>query len=536
MSLSWRGKVSTTTKVVSKKIRSFAWPELRSGQVVQFRIVGIPRRLRAAITLRRLMLRDPLYKRLRRHDPTLNGALAKRRFAIGRSRRRVVTRWVPIAGIEFSLSMNLSTFDEVRSVQQWLVKVGESTNKIRRSGTSATVDARPVVRRMKVRFEEPGAMVAALAAEGPAKIPVINHKRQMVAIEFPAGEARGEHDKYLGFLEKQYGAVVVPDTKYAWEDSWGERGLPEFGDDVAAACELDEVLEHIRAREAWKRSRGKGVAIAIVDSGINGTHPAFPAARRIGSHAFNGEDAFVDPHGHGTMCAYIAGASPVEGKNSGVAPESQLISCRTALYSTEIIAVYDFLIQQRATLKIPIVASNSWGYRSGTEPIPEDDVIEALDDAAAAGIVLVFSAGNYHQLLPTRRECGPNSIWSPKSRSTLLAVSTCDLNHQMWDYSSRGPGQVISGSCNTKPDVTAPTPANGRVLFGDGPRVLVNGWGTSGAAPQVAGLAALLLALEPALSASQIFDIIRNSSRDLGHEPTCQGAGMIDCRAAVDMI
>jgi serine protease AprX len=236
------------------------------------------------------------------------------------------------------------------------------------------------------------------------------------------------------------------------------------------------------------------------------------------------------------MCACIATAAPVSGRLGGVAPDAQLISCRTRFFSTEITDIYDFLVRQKIALGIPIVASNSWGCRTGTPPVPDPDVAEALDDAATAGIVLVFSAGNYHQLVTAPRRCGPNSIWAPKSRANLLTVATCNLDNEMWDYSSRGPGQPSAGPCNDKPDVTAPTPANGRVLYGDRYQVLQTGWGTSGAAPQAAGLAALLLSLEPGLTPPHIFDVIRKSCNNLGFEKTCQGAGLIDCRAAVDMI
>ena len=114
-----------------------------------------------------------------------------------------------------------------------------------------------------------------------------------------------------------------------------------------------------------------------------------------------------------------------------------------------------------------------------TRKLNLDSPALALDDAVAAGVVVVFSAGNYHALAggqPTA--CSPNSIWLYKSRADILAVGTCRLDKTMWDYSSRGPSQHF-GSPNTsaKPDVVAPTPRNGRILYGTGESVLANGWG-----------------------------------------------------------
>jgi subtilisin family serine protease len=64
-------------------------------------------------------------------------------------------------------------------------------------------------------------------------------------------------------------------------------------------------------------------------------------------------------------------------------------------------------------------------------------------------------------------------------------------------------------------------------------RVLLNGWGTSGACPQVAGLAALMISAEPELSRKDVFNRIRNSTTSLGFGHECQGTGLIDCEAAL---
>jgi len=58
-------------------------------------------------------------------------------------------------------------------------------------------------------------------------------------------------------------------------------------------------------------------------------------------------------------------------------------------------------------------------------------------------------------------------------------------------------------------------------------------WGTSGAGPQAAGLAALILAIKPSLSPAQIFDIIRSTCRPIAGHANCVGHGLIDCQAAV---
>jgi serine protease AprX len=67
-----------------------------------------------------------------------------------------------------------------------------------------------------------------------------------------------------------------------------------------------------------------------------------------------------------------------------------------------------------------------------------------------------------------------------------------------------------------KPDLVAPTPHGGLVAFGLEDRTFPNGWDTSGACPQVAGLAALLCTAEPSLKLEVLFTRIRIGARDLG--------------------
>jgi subtilisin family serine protease len=73
------------------------------------------------------------------------------------------------------------------------------------------------------------------------------------------------------------------------------------------------------------------------------------------------------------------------------------------------------------------------------------------------------------------------------------------------------------------------------VVWGGGYQVM-EWWGTSGACPQVAGLAALLLGVDPTLTPAQVGNIIRNSCRDIGLPKACAGAGLIDCEAAIHQV
>jgi serine protease AprX len=133
--------------------------------------------------------------------------------------------------------------------------------------------------------------------------------------------------------EKEYHAELVPDLQYSWEDSWGTIGSPEFADDGSEQASLDDVLREIRAPEAWTRSRGANVAIASVDSGINGRRLEFAVGGRLNQISFQA-DAWADDDGHGTMCACIAAASRgANGEFDGVAPEASLMSIPGFVFS-----------------------------------------------------------------------------------------------------------------------------------------------------------------------------------------------------------
>jgi serine protease AprX len=405
---------------------------------------------------------------------------------------------------------------------------------------------RETLRRFKIRFRDKEGYFAATALETEAvNVPVMNEKRAYLSLALPPAQigvlsAENELDDQLRMLE-DFGGEIVEDFQYDLE----EVDLPPFlaqAEDAPADADLDDVLEAINAPAAWERSRGTGVTIAVVDTGIDGTRQEFPAAKRVGAWQALGDTPWTDWQGHGTMCACIAaGTRAAGGAFDGVAPDAGLIACKTHFYDSELTAVYDYLIAELE--KDPsrrIVATNSFGIHTGSPPslAPGSDFPDALEEAIEKGIAVCFSAGNYHELAGgAPAACNPTSIWLYKCRQGLVTVATCDLGDTMWFYSSRGPGQDFGEQGTArKPDVTAPTPRNGRIVYGSGVKVLPDGWGTSGACPQVAGLAALLISADRSLEPRQVFDAIRRGAVTLGHGFDCEGSGRIDCEASLALI
>jgi len=388
-------------------------------------------------------------------------------------------------------------------------------------------------RRYKIRFPDLASFEAAAANEcrGLAS-PVANAKRLYRTLALPshdAGEKKSIRllDRQAEFLAAEYRAAIEIDARYDLE-----APRPIGAARAGRSASLDSVLEAIGARAAWPAGRqGGGAVIAVVDSGVDGRRRELPPWKRRGCWQVEGASPFTDPSGHGTMCAVIAaGSREAGGRFDGVAPGAGIIACRTRFFDSELTAIYDHLgALKEADPALRLIATNSFGRRGGSEPAPlAGDFPQALEEAVGRGIAIFFSAGNNHDLaggFPA--DCQPPTMWDYKLSPGIFSVGACDLEGRMWGYSSRGP----AGS--GKPDVVAPTPRNGLIAFGGEDHSFPDGWGTSGACPQAAGLAALLWSAEPSLPVEQLFERIRRGARDLGLAWACQGAGRIDCAASL---
>jgi len=307
---------------------------------------------------------------------------------------------------------------------------------------------------------------------------------------------------------------------------------------------LQDVLQSISAPTAWNKSRGKDTFIAIMDSGVCGTMKEFPDWKRAGGWSFDGSDPWTDYSGHGSMAACVAAATESDGgASNGVAPDAKLYSCKTQYLTSQLIDAYEWLIDRREEHKQPIVANNSYGSYTCNPP-EEHDVqgnkqpitinhpfVTALQQAIAAGIAVVFAAGNNHSNCSSGPPpCQPNTIWTWNSLDEVLSVGTVDQNNDLWEYSSRGPGQWTNPVA-PKPDCVAPT--YGEVMWGCGYQNMGKGWGTSGAAPLAAGLVALLASQQPGSTPADLLDRIRQTCDPHPTPHECSGHGVINCARAV---
>lgn len=312
-------------------------------------------------------------------------------------------------------------------------------------------------------------------------------------------------------------------------------------------------LEDYGFDEAWAVSQGEGVKVAVIDTGIDATHPDLVGAVTGGtdvSGAGNpaGSTGLGSNPSHGTLVATLlagrghAPAAPPtpapkktgdkdtqkdpapakEKKNSegiiGVAPKAELLAV-SAWIGPDNPAGIPIEDQIPAAIRWSVdngakVINMSLGSSSPSWPESWDD---AFLYAEQQDVVVVVAAGN--------RGVGIVQVGAPATIPGVLTVAGLDRNGEAsWDSSSEG----IS--------IGVAAPAENLVGGLPGGPDRYTGWnGTSGAAPLVAGTAALIRSAYPEMSAPEVINRIISTARDAGApgQDTLYGYGILDAGAAL---
>jgi subtilisin family serine protease len=288
----------------------------------------------------------------------------------------------------------------------------------------------------------------------------------------------------------------------------------------------------IRADRVWTDlgTKGKGVVVAIIDTGIDYRHPALggcfgAGCRVLGGYDFvNDDEDPLDDHFHGTHVAGIVGGNSDD--LIGVAPEVsflgyKVLNSKGSGSESDVIAAIERAIDPNGDGDLRDHA-DVVNLSLGGSGNADDAASTAIDNATAAGTLFAVAAGNAGQ---------PHSVDSPGTARLAVTVGATDLGDHIASFSSRGPSPKL---ISIKPDVLAP---------GIGIRSsMPNGQygslsGTSMATPHVAGVAALIRALHSDWSPARIKAQLMGSSTTIGEDVMVQGAGRIDAlRAATPQV
>ncbi len=286
---------------------------------------------------------------------------------------------------------------------------------------------------------------------------------------------------------------------------------------------LDVSVPQIGAPAAWQAGyTGAGQLVAVLDTGIDATHPDLSDAVVAERNFTEGAEDGLDHVGHGTHVASIITGSGAAsgGRYKGVAPDAHLLDGKvcTAGGCAEswILAGMQWAMDQHAK-----VVNMSLGGPDTPDVDPVEQAVDSLSQRY--GALFVVSAGNN----------GPDAqtVTSPGSADAALTVAAVDKSGQLASFSSRGPR---TGDFAMKPDIAAPgvdiTAARGRdASVGTPGNPYVTLSGTSMAAPHVTGAAAILAQEHPDWSGARLKAALMASAQPLpGIDVFGQGAGRVD--------
>jgi subtilisin family serine protease len=260
-------------------------------------------------------------------------------------------------------------------------------------------------------------------------------------------------------------------------------------------------LAKMQLPQAHVLAQGGHVLIAIVDGGVDASHPEL---RGVIADTFDAVRAGNQPHPHGTA---VAGAIAAHGRLKGSAPAARILAAQAFDRGTE---GNGFTVAKAIT----------WATDRGARVINmsfagvrDPSIEQSLRYAKQKGVILVAAAGNK----------GPLSApLFPAANPDVIAVTATDQNDRVFQLANRGKHIAVS--------------APGVELFLPG----VNGTyqeisGTSFAAAEVSGAIALLIERKPDLTHDDARRILMSTARDLGppgYDPHF-GAGLVDAYRAV---
>ncbi len=295
------------------------------------------------------------------------------------------------------------------------------------------------------------------------------------------------------------------------------------------------------------------ISVAVIDSGIDGTHPEF-TGRVVAAKSFVGGSPFRDDQGHGTFVAGEIAANPFNGEGiAGMAFNARLMIAK--------VVGADGVVSLRAE-----VAAIRWAADNGARVInlslggvrdpldPQLDTYSPLEQAAveyaySKGAVVVAAVGNGPQ--------SPATPWGfahyPASLPHVIGVSAVRQDGSVPNYSNRdavyndlaAPGAAIFSTIPTNL-VEARAGCAGEPYSDCGPFEFRDAIGTSFSTPQVSAAAALLLGQDPTLRPEQVAWLLERSADDANPSTGCAtcpagrdlftGWGTLDVESALDLL
>jgi subtilisin family serine protease len=257
-------------------------------------------------------------------------------------------------------------------------------------------------------------------------------------------------------------------------------------------------IARVKAPEAWAVTKGAGVKVVVIDTGIERSHPDLASLLKGGWNAIDKSDEYNDDNGHGTHCAGTIAALDDDKGVVGVAPAVDLYGVKVLDAGgsgtfDDVIAGMQWAVDNKMQ-----VASMSLGASRGNPALEE--AVKAMEKA---GVLLIAAAGN-----------SGGSVGYPAGYPGAVAVAASDSGDKLAYFSSRGPQVAVIAP---GVDVKSTYPGGTYDTLS----------GTSMATPHVSGLAALYFAAHPGATAAQARAALAAASSKLPTVPDIgQGSGL----------
>ena len=303
------------------------------------------------------------------------------------------------------------------------------------------------------------------------------------------------------FYETGYFANVDPAFQFNFRNSCSNDA--DFGNLWGLNNKINPDID-INICNAWSVTEGNGVNVAVLDQGIYKTHNDLNAnisSLSYDTQSGNSPSIFTSGRNHGT---HVAGTIAAEKDNNlqvvGVAPKSKIMSISHTLSLTKSISEeladgINWAVENGAH-----IINNSWGDQGGKyydnlhSPILEDAITNALSNGRnGLGTILVFASGNYSSAIDYPASFHDNALVTGAITSSGIRSS-------------------FSGHGNEL-DIVAPGSSILSTIPNQG---TASKDGTSMAAPHVAGVAALILSVNPNLTAQDVNTIIEKTAQKIG--------------------
>lgn len=263
-------------------------------------------------------------------------------------------------------------------------------------------------------------------------------------------------------------------------------------------------VQKIGAPGVWNETRGRGVRVGIIDSGVDITHPDLKDnIKEVGTVL--GSEIVTDEKGHGT---HVAGTIAALDNNIGVvgaAPNVEIYAVKAFNKSgsgniSSVVEAIDWCIERRVH-----VINMSFGFFNNSKALEK-----AIQEAYRHKITLVAASGNFML---------NNIVMYPAKYPEVIAVAASNSNDGVAWFSSGGP----------EVDVMAPGTGILSTYKGGGYKT---DSGTSMAAPHVTGTVALILS-KTRLSPAGVKEVLKTSAKDLGYSKVKQGSGLVNVPEAL---